>query len=41
VPDATVLRLYVDDEPLFVATARMAQYAPRGKYRPLKSFRSR
>jgi alpha,alpha-trehalose phosphorylase len=27
VPDATVLRLYVDDEPLFVATARMPEYA--------------
>ncbi len=27
VPDATILRLYVDDEPLFVATARMATYA--------------
>ena len=27
VPDATVLRLYVDDEPLSVATARMPQYA--------------
>ncbi|MGO9972217.1 MAG: glycoside hydrolase family 65 protein [Solirubrobacteraceae bacterium] len=27
VPDATTLRLYVDDEPLSVATARMAQYA--------------
>ncbi len=27
VPDATVLRLYVDDEPLFLATARMSQYA--------------
>ena len=27
VPDATVFRLYVDDEPLFVATARMKQYA--------------
>ena len=27
VPDATMLRLYVDDEPLFVATARLRQYA--------------
>ena len=27
VPDATTLRLYVDDEPLFVATASMRQYA--------------
>jgi alpha,alpha-trehalose phosphorylase len=27
VPDATTFRLYVDDEPLFVATARMRQYA--------------
>jgi alpha,alpha-trehalose phosphorylase len=27
VPDATVLRLYVDDEPLFIATARTKQYA--------------
>ncbi len=27
VPDATTLRLYVDDEPLFVDTARMRQYA--------------
>jgi alpha,alpha-trehalose phosphorylase len=28
VPDATVLELCVDDEPLFVPTARMQQYAP-------------
>jgi alpha,alpha-trehalose phosphorylase len=27
VPDATTFRLYVDDEPLFVATARMRAYA--------------
>jgi alpha,alpha-trehalose phosphorylase len=27
VPDATTLRLYVDDEPLLVATARMRRYA--------------
>ena len=27
VPDATMLRLYVDDEPLFVATARMREYS--------------
>ncbi len=27
VPDATVFRLYVDDEPLFIATARMKRYA--------------
>jgi alpha,alpha-trehalose phosphorylase len=27
VPDAMTFRLYVDDEPLFVATARMRQYA--------------
>ncbi len=27
VPDATTFRLYVDDEPLFVATARMREYA--------------
>ncbi len=27
VPDATLFRLYVDDEPLFVVTARMKQYA--------------
>jgi alpha,alpha-trehalose phosphorylase len=27
VPDATTLKLYVDDEPLFVDTARMRQYA--------------
>ena len=27
VPDATTFRLYVDDEPLFVATARMQQYS--------------
>jgi alpha,alpha-trehalose phosphorylase len=27
VPDATTFRLYVDDEPLFVATARMRQYS--------------
>ncbi len=27
VPDATILRLYVDDEPLFLATATMNQYA--------------
>ena len=27
VPDATTLQLYVDDEPLFVATARMRRYA--------------
>jgi alpha,alpha-trehalose phosphorylase len=26
VPDATIIRLYVDDEPLFVPTARLAQY---------------
>jgi alpha,alpha-trehalose phosphorylase len=27
VPDATVLRLYVDDEPLFIPTARLPSYA--------------
>ena len=27
VPDATTVRLYVDDEPLFVATARMTGYS--------------
>jgi alpha,alpha-trehalose phosphorylase len=27
VPDATVIRLYVDDEPLFVPTARLRRYA--------------
>ena len=27
VPDATVFRLYVDDEPLFVATGQMRQYS--------------
>ena len=27
VPDATVLRLFVDDEPLFMPTARLRQYA--------------
>ncbi|HEX3279215.1 MAG TPA: hypothetical protein VHR40_11900, partial [Thermoleophilaceae bacterium] len=27
VPDATILRLYVDDEPLFVPTARLRDYS--------------
>ena len=32
VPDATVLELFVDDEPLFLPTARLREYAPRARH---------
>ena len=32
VPDATIIELYVDDEPLFVPTARTARVPPRPRH---------